>query len=119
MENIYNQKILSQSEEKAPDFRKSSMKVKSLIQSMNTSLDNVTSHVMNYTSAFQIFFNTIVETHENKDITKTKRQTSCKDVNESGIHTIYLDFKPPAIAVYCEINENKDWLVIQRHKWNV
>ncbi|XP_052243625.1 ficolin-2-like isoform X1 [Dreissena polymorpha] len=117
MEDIYNQKILSQSEEKAPDFRKSSMKVKFLIQSMNTSLDNFTSHVMNYTSKFQNIFNTFAETHENKDNTRAKRPTSCKDVNESGIHTIYPDFNPSGIAVYCEINENKDWLVIQRRKY--
>ncbi|KAH3724389.1 microfibril-associated glycoprotein 4-like [Dreissena polymorpha] len=117
MEDIYNQKILSQSEEKAPDFRKSSMKVKSLIQSMNTSLDNFTSHVMNYTSAFQNFVNAFAETHEYKDKIRTKRPTSCKDVNESGIHTIYPDFKPSGIAVYCEINENKDWIVIQRRKY--
>ncbi|KAH3751637.1 hypothetical protein DPMN_186205 [Dreissena polymorpha] len=51
-----------------------------------------------------------------KKIEESYKHTSCQDVKESGVYTVYPDFKPSGLKIYCEIDRDMAWSVIQRRK---
>lgn len=118
MEDIHNKKLLSESSDKGQTFNKSSMQVNTIMQHMNRSIDNFTSQVTDYISRLQSDISALKSVcnkfkAENEEKNKL---VSCQDVKESGVYTIYPDFKPSGLQVYCEVDRDKAWLVIQRRK---
>ncbi|XP_052260877.1 fibrinogen C domain-containing protein 1-like [Dreissena polymorpha] len=112
-------KRMDDSKEKELKFKDASMQVKSLIERMGALMDNFTSHVTQYVSRVQSDMRTLQGVCKTRSTTNdvNPKPTSCDDVDKSGVHTIYPYFKPSGLAVYCEIDQDKACLVIQRRKF--
>ncbi|KAH3787438.1 hypothetical protein DPMN_165562 [Dreissena polymorpha] len=118
MEDFYSQKLLSESADKGTKYNKSSLQINTIIHNINRSIDSFTSHMTDYISRLQSensAFQRVCNTFEAGNEVKNKR-ISCQDVKESGVYTIYPDFKPSGLQVYCEVDREKAWLIIQRRK---
>ncbi|KAH3752001.1 hypothetical protein DPMN_186609 [Dreissena polymorpha] len=105
--------------EKEPEFKNASMQVKSLVQRLGAFMNNITSHVTQYVSRIESdmrIIQGVFNTSETRNGVHPK-PTSCDDVDKSGVHTIYPEYKPSGLEVYCEIDQGKAWLVIQRRKY--
>ncbi|KAH3779248.1 fibroleukin-like [Dreissena polymorpha] len=112
-------KRMDDSKEKEPEFKNASIQVKSLVQRLGALTNNFTSHVTQCVSRIEsdmMIIQGVCNTSGTRNDVHPK-PTSCDDVDKSGVHTIYPDFKPSGLEVYCEIDQGKAWLVIQRRKY--
>ncbi|KAH3751638.1 techylectin-5B-like [Dreissena polymorpha] len=117
IEDIYSQS--SESEGKHLALKNATMQVRRLLQNITSSIDTFTSLATTYGSKLysekslsQNGCNTRETGNEWENAPK-----SCQDVTKSGVHTIYPDFKPSGLELYCEIDQGKVWVVIQRRKY--
>ncbi|KAH3750994.1 fibroleukin-like [Dreissena polymorpha] len=117
IEDIYSQQ--SESEGRHHALKNASMQVRLLLQNITASIDNFSSLATTYVS--KLYFEKSLSqkscnTHETGNDMENAPK-SCQDVKESGIHTIYPDFKTSGLEVYCEIDQGKAWVVIQRRRY--